>query len=1073
MITVREFENYHIHNHESNIFYLDSPVSIEDYANRAKELGHQILSTCNHGFQGNFLNTWLVAQKHNLKFVFAVEAYWVKDRLALVDGNQRDKTNAHIVLIAKDEIGRRQITAALSEANDTGYYYRPRLDLSLLTSLDPAHVMVTTACVAFWGYGLRETENIVLKLWRKFGDSFYLEVQAHKMEEQKRINSFILSLSRKYGMKVITACDSHYIYPEQDEERKNLQNSTRIGAGEDLESMGMDEAENSDVLYMDYPDGDELYRRFIEQGVLPPNVIEEAMRNTLIIRTFEDFTFDKSKKVPNPYKHLTKEERNAMYLDLVHRKWEEYKHSVPKEKWPIYEAEIKYETDTIVDTDFADYFLLDYEVVQRGKAKGGIITESGRGSAASYFTNSLLGFSSMDRLALPVKLFPDRFVSKPRLLAGKLPDLDLNVADRTPFVEAQKELLGEDHAYPMIAYGTLKRKAAWKMYARAMDLDPELANKISERLGRYDLDVKHAEDPDDIDIADYVDAKYLPLVEESAAYTGIISGKTMHPCAVLIYDGDIRSEIGLVRAKSDTAGKVDELVTVIDGATAEKFGYIKNDFLRVAVWELITQVYNDIGIKVPDAMSLMKMTENDKGTWEIFANGHTIGVNQCEREKTRLKCMRYKPKNLTELSAFVAAVRPSFQSNVEIFLNRQPFSYGIREFDALIQTEQMRSSFLLYQENIMAALEFAGFNKTECYTQLQNIAKKHPEEIEKIKPRFLDGFAAKIGGDQEKARDTAERVWQIISDASGYGFCCAHAAAVAFDALYIAYAKSKYPLQTYRAMLEVYSKRGDKERLAAIKTEMMNAFGIRLDPVQFGSDNTKFTVDRAENAIQDALHSIPYMNRRVAQELASLRPEDFPTWVDLLVHITENTSLNARQIEILIKLDYFKRYGDVHKLLDVFSAFREGPSRYAKTYKGATKEKRLALLREMEANWNGKQSTPYELARYQVEITGSVLGKFDVPPNRYVILDVDARYSAKLTLYNLSRGTSGTIKMKKPMFHAIGAKVGDTIHIVQWCNRPRYGFEDGKPKPIPGTNEKWILDAYVVESNDVAELAAI
>lgn len=1039
---------------------MDSPVSIIDYAERAKELGHNVLSTCNHGYQGNYLNTYMVAEKYGLKFLFAAEAYWVKDRLKVEDG-KRDKTNNHIVLIARDEIGRKQITSILSEASDSGFYYKPRVDLPLLMSLDPNHVMITSACIGFWGYGLTETEKIVLQLWRKFGNSFFLEVQAHNVEEQKQINRFILSLYRKYGINLIAACDSHYIYPEQDEERKNLQMSTRERYTEDVQSG------SADVYYMDYPDGDTLFNRFVEQRILPEPIIEEAIRNTLQILDFEDLHFDRSKKVPNPYPDKTKEERNQMYLDLVNTAWEKYKHRVPKERWPEYEEAIKYETDTIVDTDFADYFLIDEYVARRGKEIGGVITESGRGSGASYFTNSLLGFSSMDRLALPVKMFPDRFVSKPRLLAGKLPDLDLNVAEREPFIEAQKELLGEGHAFPMIAYSTLKKKAAWKMYARAKNIDPDLANKISQQLASYDQAVKYADEDEVIDLADYVSEEYLDLVKESEIYKGIIGGKTIHPCALLIYMGDIRSEIGLVRASSDS-GKVDELVTVIDGATAEKFGYLKNDFLKVTVWELITAVYKEIGIPVPDAMDLYEMVKNDKATWKIFADGHTIGVNQCERSKTRMRVMRYKPKNFTELTAFVAAVRPSFQSNLEKFLAREEFSYGIPEFDRLIQTEHMPYSFILYQENIMETLEFAGFEKSECYTVLQHISKKHPEEIEKIKPRFLEGFATKIGGDKEHAMRVSESVWQIISDAAGYGFNCSHAAATAFDALYIAYAKAHYPLQTYRVMLSIYSKRGDKERLAAIKNEMANAFKIGIRPIRFGDDNRDFTANMQDNVIQDAMHSIPYMSKKIAEELYQASRQRFDSWIDALVYLTENTSVNSRQMRILIKLNYFSPFGDVRKLLALYDEFREGKNRYTTLLKDATKEKRIAALKELEREWKMPTYTPYDLAKYQVLLTKSVVGTFDVNPRDYVITNIDAKYSPKITLYSLARGTSGVMKMKKAMFQALNVSTGDSIRLVNHRESPQVKFVNGERVQIPGTKELWIVDAIPLNTNSYA-----
>ena len=149
-------QNYHRHSSYSNIYIADSTVTNDDYAKRAVELGHKIISSVEHGWQGYYYETYELAKKYGLKFIFGVEAYWVRDR------NEKDKSNCHIIILAKNENGRRAINEILSEANETGYYFRPRVDLSLLFSLPPNDVFVTTACIAFWKYD--DSEEIVLSL---------------------------------------------------------------------------------------------------------------------------------------------------------------------------------------------------------------------------------------------------------------------------------------------------------------------------------------------------------------------------------------------------------------------------------------------------------------------------------------------------------------------------------------------------------------------------------------------------------------------------------------------------------------------------------------------------------------------------------------------------------------------------------------------------------------------------------------------------------------------------------------------------------------------------------------------
>ncbi len=404
----------------------DSVVTNEDYAKRAVELGHSVLSSCEHGNQGNYRECALLAEKYGLRWRYVSEAYFVKDR------REKDNTNCHIILAAKTAKGVGDLNFVLSEANISGFYYRPRVDMELLLSLDPKDVSVTTACIAgVFKYGEEEAEKLILRFAQHFRDNFMLEVQYHDTEKQREVNQFLLKLYRRHGIPLIMGTDSHFIYPEDAILRQQRLEANHI------------RYEDESGWYMDYPSGAEAYRRFQVQGVLSDAQIREAIENTNVFLTFEDVVFDRSKKLPSIYPTLSQEERNQKYLDTVHAEWEKYSAGMTAEEKALREAGIAYETETICSTGVTDYFLLNHQIVQCAKEKGGVITATGRGSAVSYFTNMLLGFSSVDRFSIPVEMFPDRFISADRMLifspayCGVVPAAVVCAARQCP----QRELL--------------------------------------------------------------------------------------------------------------------------------------------------------------------------------------------------------------------------------------------------------------------------------------------------------------------------------------------------------------------------------------------------------------------------------------------------------------------------------------------------------------------------------------------------------------------------------------------------------------------------------------------------------
>lgn len=748
-----QFQNYHCHKEYTNVRISDSVATLREYAERVRKLGHQVLSSCEHGWQGNYYQTVKIAKEFGLKPLISAEAYWVKDR------TEKDRSNCHIFIGAMNENGRRALNDVLSEANITGFYGQPRLDIPLILSLPKDDVIVTTACIAYWRYD--DIEEITEQFHQHFGKNFFLEVQYHNTPSQCDLNRYIVDLHRKYNIPLIMGCDSHYLYPEQGQTRTDF-----------LASKGL-KYENEEGWYLDYPNGDEAYKRFAAQCVLTHDEIMEAMENTnvfLKVEPYDEHIFDSSIKMPSLYPELSQEEKNKKYEDLIWNAWGTYKQNVKEEDWEKYEEAISKEIKTVKDTGMADYFLDNYEIIRKGKENGGWLTKSGRGSAVSFITNMLLGFTEVDRVSAKVHMYPERFMSTTRILQSKsIPDIDFNCAPVEPFARAQKEVLGEDHAYPMIAYGTMQKSAAWKLYAKSQGISFEIANAVSAQIRKYEMAVNKAseEDKGSIDIFDYIDEEFKEVYLKSRDYLGIVTSWSIAPCSYLLYPGSIRKEIGLVRVK-------DNLCCIMDGHWAEECHFLKNDLLKVSVVDLIYRAYKRIGREPPSVSELLEMCPPDDIAWNIYKTGCTLGINQCEQTGTSARVANYNPRNISELAAFVAAIRPGFKSMYKTFESRKPFSYRVKAFDDLIQTDEMPNSFLLYQEQEMAALNYAGIDMGDCYTAIKNIAKKRVDKVLAYKEKFISGFRKAIieqeGRTPEEAEKLAQDLWQIIEDSSRYSF---------------------------------------------------------------------------------------------------------------------------------------------------------------------------------------------------------------------------------------------------------------------------------------------------------------
>lgn len=1041
--------NYHKHTSLSNRYMKDSPLLPIDYWNELKaRYGDKscIYTTVEHGWAGNYFKQYDDLEKFNkkngtnIRWIYGAEAYWVKDRY------KPDRSNCHIVLLARTDKGRTAINKILSIANKDGYYARPRIDLELIDQLPYDDVMITTACIAFWNK-YDDIDDIVKHLATSF-PHFYLEVQAHNTPEQKELNRRIIQISEELNVPIIAGCDSHVITESQMLDRDELLKSGNI------------HYEDEDGWYMDYPTYDVLFERFKQQGVLTDGQIKAAINNTNVLFEFEDIKLDRSLKVPvvKELRNKTQEERNHIFEQILKDEWFLQKADINKNKLQQYYQEIKHDIGEIEACNMADYFILSYMVMKRGQEKyGGILTPSGRGSAVSMYLNKLLRLTKVDKVNSPVLMYSERFLTKERVLDSHTPpDIDNNVSDRQPFIQAQRDLVGELGTYDLLALGTLKFKAAWKMYARAYNVEPDTANEVSKQIDRYETAKKHTEDGETVDIHKYIEPKYQELVDGCKKYLGIYDTAKGHPCGCLCYEGDIESDIGISLCKSEATGK-EVLVANIESGTIDAFGYLKQDYLIVDSIGLTYDIYKEAGIEPFTVNQLLEKIAHDDATWQIYADGYTQCVNQCEQPRSTQKVMRYKPKNIAELTQFIAAIRPSFQSMYQTFEQRQHFDYGIKALDDLLQDEYCSSSFILYQESLMKVLGFAGFPMSETYTIIKAISKKKDYIIKDAKPKFIKNFAQAIldtgeTDDDSKAHELADKVWTIIENSAAYGFNSAHAYCMAIDSVTIAYLKAHYPLEFYKCVLQRFTDKGEKDKVALIKQEMLKR-GYKLKDIQFGDDNRAFNIDRANNCIVQTMASIKDMPKSAPEALYELGKVDIKNRAALYQALMDDPRINKKTIEILFHLGYFDKFAQPNRLIAEYEIYQKYISAKIltkssfddimidaiRTCCGKETEKQFreidnkALITALIKQSNIKPVTIVDRIKWQLEYLGyCTVSDPNSDPNDWLVLDVKTTGYGTVycTLYNLCYGAERTYRANKKFWTNHQLSKGDVIRAV-------------------------------------------
>lgn len=979
---MKQYANYHKHDIISNIFVPDTHVKCESYLKRIKELGYDCYWTTNHGSGGDIFEARDLCDKYGIKCFFGVEGYIVPNPL------DKDNRNYHIIIIPKTNEARKKVNYITSHASEEGFYYKPRIFLEDLLKLNKEDIYLTSACVAGLMHDEDSIELLLKPLVEHFGQNFFLEVQNHQDEFQKEINRKCLQFSKQYGLKLIAANDSHYIYPEDSKDRLEFLKGKGINYGDE------------DTYVLDYPDYDTMFSRFQKQGILTDKEIEEAIDNTRIFETCEEIYLDKEIKMPSAYLNLNPDEKIKELKKHINKKFAEIREEehIEGEQLKKYIQGIRQEMQTIIDTkeiNTADYFLLNEKIVDLAVHKyNGVLTRTGRGSCGGFYINRILGMTQIDRFTSPIKLYPERFISTARLLENRaMPDIDYNVASQEPFVLASREVLGEHSVYPMIAYGTMQIGEAFRNVCRSHGLEFDEFNDVAKDVDNY------SEDP-----------KWKPYIEEAKKYVDVVVSASVHPCAHAMDNKDLRYEYGIVKIGN-------ALCVMITSGEADYWKILKDDFLIVSIWGIIADTFKLIGKPIITVNQLLN--DLDDRVWDLYANGITCTLNQVDSDYATSLMKKYKVRSVGELAQFTAAVRPSFDAWRDAFIYRKPFTTGSKYLDDVLSETR---GMITFQETLMTYFQWLGITPAESIGLIKKISKKkiHPEDFKNLEDRLKEQWI-KNTGSIDKFDDT----WKMVQGCMSYGFAAPHALATAIDSLYGAWLKVHYPLEYYSVVFKYYE--GNMERTNKL-TEELKYFNISLKNIQFGHSAGSYKINKEENSIYKGLGSIKYCNVEVGDKLYELsQTKQYNSFVEIL----KDFPGDSRQLDILIKLGYFSDFGSIGKLLKIVEIYNQYGSKTIIKKDQCTIDKDIMLqyATETEKQYRLKDKDGFinyllgditykeypitQRIKDEKEYLGYVSLKIEGKSSTWYVTDINTKYSPKVSLYNVGTGEEKVVKIEK------------------------------------------------------------
>jgi DNA polymerase-3 subunit alpha len=862
----------HLHNH-SDYSLLDGAAKIKPLVARAVKFGMPAIALTDHGNLFGALEFYTAARKAGVKPIIGMEAY-------ITTGDRRDRTAKkgsaanHITLLAENEEGYKNLVKLTSIGYLEGFYYKPRIDLEVLQEHCKGLIALSGCAKGIVGDLIYKDKpeaarEMAASLRDLFGKgNFFIEIMDHGLEIERKQMPELIKISKELEIPLVVTNDTHYLCREHHEAHDVL---VCIQTGKTLEDPNRLKF-NTQELYL--KSSEEMYAAFKD--------FEEALKCTVEIaeRCNLDIDFGQNYLPAFPLPEGYSE--NAL-LEKLAREGAQRRYSEVDE---AIEKRLSYELDIIKRTGFPGYFLIVSDLVNQSR-KMGIPVGPGRGSAAGSLISYCLGVTNID--PLKYHLLFERFLNPERI---SMPDIDIDFADRDRdrIIQYVKEKYGEDSVTQIITFGTLGAHAVVRDVGRVLGMSYEEADQIAKMIPeelKMTLDKALRMRPDLAEMAEK-DPKIRKLIEISKALEGVNRHASTHAAGVVIAPGKLTDYLPLFRSP-----RRDEITTQFDMSWVEKIGLLKIDILGLRTLTVIQDSLKTIEEQTGEKIDLDSLELNDPATFEVFANGDTVGIFQFESPGMREYLRKLKPEVIGDIIAMNALYRPGPMEMIDDFISRKQGKVKVEYLHKILEPILNETyGVMVYQEQVMQiASEMGGFTLGAADQLRRAMGKKKKDVMEQQKEKFLAG-AAKRG----VSPNAAGLVYELMAKFAGYGFNKSHAAGYAILAYQTAWLKAHYPHQFMAATLT--SVMNDSDRVAAFLEECRR-MKIKVLPPDINESIVGFTV--VEDGIRFGLAAVKNVGVSAVEAIIEARKEGepFKSLGDFLDRV-DSRAANKRMVESLI-----------------------------------------------------------------------------------------------------------------------------------------------------------------------------
>lgn len=890
----------HLHNH-SEYSLLDGLQKTKTMVQYAADLGMKSLAITDHGNMYGTIKFYQACKAVGIKPIIGCEIYIVKGSLHNKEAENKDYN--HLILLAENETGYKNLMKIVTVANLEGYYYKPRTDLELLEKYHEGLICLSACVNGFVSEPLMHDndalgEERAIKLSNIFGpDHFYLEIQKHiNVPPQEGVNTKLIALSKKLGLPLVATNDNHYTREEDAQAQEVLLC---------IQTQSTLLEKNRKLSMIDSPDfyiksAEEMEKLFVDL----PEAIENA--NKIAERCNVEITLGKWHM---PVFEVPGDKTTAEYLtDLVYQG--------AKLRYGTLTTEIKeridYELSVIIKKQYETYFLVVSDFVNWAKDNG-IAVGPGRGSAAGSVVGYCLRITDVDPFFF--KLPFERFLNP---LRPSAPDIDLDFADtrREEVIQYVTQKYGKDKVAQIITFGTMEAKGSVRDTGRALGMPYAGPDRISKMIPpgwqghSMTLDNAISQSPD-LKRAYQSEEETKRLIDVAKKLEGVARHSSVHAAGVVIADKPLTEYTPL---QKETNGE--KTVTQYDMYTVgeDGVGLLKMDFLGLRNLTIIEESLKFIKANRNETVDLNSVDLEDPKTYALLSEGETTGIFQLESAGMRRYVKELKPTTIFDLQAMVALYRPGPMAIIPEFIKRKHNPALITYPDPRLE-EILKQSYgvLTYQDDVLlTAITLAGYTWLDADKFRKAMGKKIPAEMKKQQELFTAGC---IKNGLSKKR--AEEFFDLIAPFAGYGFNKAHAACYAMIAFRTAYLKANYPVEFMTALLTAESRgtsgpaKNEKIAQAVLECKRIN---LKLLPPDINRSKSDFSIEN-NSEIRFGLSAVKNVGEAAIANILEVRKKGpFTTYEDFCIRVTLST-VNKKTMESLIKAGALDAFGNRASLL--------------------------------------------------------------------------------------------------------------------------------------------------------------